>query len=83
MTEDDLTSLGFNKVDIKHEDSQNGYDYYYYTLDVFSGLTLCSVDSDRIDDDGWVVTNMEWPEQFKLQTPLEIVSFLESVGYQK
>jgi hypothetical protein len=83
MTEHDLTILGFNKVEIKHEDSQNGYDYYYYTFDVFNGLTLCSVDNDMVEDDNWFVTNLEWPEQFKLETLLEVQSFLESVGHQK
>ena len=82
MTEHDLTILGFNKVEVKNSDSQNGYDYYYYTFEVFEGLTLCSVDSDMVDDDNWYVTNLEWPEHFKLQTLLEVDSFLQSVGYQ-
>lgn len=82
MTEHDLTILGFNKVEIKDLESQNGYDYYYYTFEVFEGLTLCSVDSDRISDDNWYVTNLEWPNHFRLQTLLEVDSFLQSVGYQ-
>ena len=82
MTEHDLTILGFNKVEIKDLESQNGYDYYYYTFEVFEGLTLCSVDSDRISDDNWHVTNLEWPDHFRLQTPQEVDSFLQSVGYQ-
>jgi hypothetical protein len=36
-----------------------------------------------VEDDNWFVTNLEWPEQFKLETLLEVQSFLESVGYQK
>ena len=82
MTENDLTNLGFNKVEIKDLDSQNGYDYFYYTLEIFENLTLCSVDSDRVQDDNWYVVNLDWPEQFKLQTPQEVQSFLQSVGYQ-
>ena len=82
MTEHDLTILGFNKVEIKDLESQNGYDYYYYTFEVFEGLTLCSVDSDRVSDDNWYVTNLEWPDHFRLQTLLEVDSFLQSVGYQ-
>jgi hypothetical protein len=82
MTEHDLTILGFNKVEIKDLESQNGYDYYYYTFEVFEGLSLCSVDSDRVSDDNWYVTNLEWPDHFRLQTLLEVDSFLQSVGYQ-
>ena len=36
MTENDLTDLGFNKVEVNDSVSQNGYDYYYYTFDVFN-----------------------------------------------
>lgn len=82
MTENDLTSLGFNKIEIKDLQSQNGYDYFYYTLDIFDNLTLCSVDSDRVTNNDWYVTNLEWPEHFKLQTPFEVQSFLQSVGYR-
>lgn len=83
MKESDLVKLGFNKVEIKHAESQNGYDYYYYIFEVFNGLTLCSVDSDRIDEEGWVVTNLEWPEQFRINSPQEFQSFLQAVGYQQ
>lgn len=83
MTENDLTILGFNKVEIKDKDSQNGYDYFYYVLDVFNNLTLCSVDSDRVKNDNWYVTNLEWPDHFKLQNFLEVQNFLQSVGYQE
>jgi hypothetical protein len=82
MTEHDLTILGFNKVEIRDLDSQNGYDYYYYTLEVFNNLTLCSIDNDRVEDDDWFVINLDWPDHFKLHTLLEVQTFLESVGYQ-
>lgn len=82
MTENDLTDLGFNKVEIKDLDSQNGYDYFYYVLEIFDNLTLCSVDSDCVKDDNWFVTNLEWPDHFKLQSPQEVQSFLQAVGYQ-
>ena len=78
-------SLNF-PVTIHHRYSssnQNGYDYYYYIFEVFSGLTLCSVDSDMVDDEGWAVTNLEWPEQFRINSPQEFQSFLQAVGYQK
>ena len=83
MTENELTDFGFNKIEIKDLQSQNGYDYYYYTFDIFENLTLCSVDSDRVEDDNWFVINLYWPDHFKLNTLLEVQSFLQSVGYQE
>ena len=83
MTENELTDFGFNKIEIKDLQSQNGYDYYYYTLDIFENLTLCSVDSDRVEDDNWFVINLDWPDHFKLNTLLEVQNFLQSVGYQE
>ena len=83
MTENELTDFGFNKIEIKDLQSQNGYDYYYYTFDIFENLTLCSVDSDRVEDDNWFVINLDWPDHFKLNTLLEVQSFLQSVGYQE
>lgn len=83
MTEKELTELGFNKVEIKDLDSQNGYDYFYYTLEVFENLTLCSVDSDIVKDDNWYIINLEWPDHFRLQSPHEVQSFLQAVGYQQ
>lgn len=61
MTESELTDLGFNKVEVKNLESQNGYDYYYYTFEVFNNLTLISIDSDRVENGNWYVYNLEWP----------------------
>lgn len=83
MTESDLTNLGFNKVEVNDLDSQNGYDYFYYTLEIFDNLTLCSVDSDRVQDGNWYVMNLDWPDNFRLQSPQELLSFLQAVGYQR
>jgi hypothetical protein len=79
MTENDLTDLGFNKVEINDMDSQNGYDYFYYTLHVFDNLTLSSTDSDVVKDGEWFVHNLDWPSQFQLNTKNEVISFLQSV----
>jgi hypothetical protein len=79
MTENDLTDLGFNKVEINDLESQNGYDYYYYTLEVFNNLTLSSVDSDRVEDGHWYVFNFDWPMQFRLDTKEDVNHFLETL----
>jgi len=81
MTENELTDLGFNKVEVNDLESQNGYDYYYYTLDIFNNLTLISVDNDRVQDENWYVYNLDWPDQFKLQTVDQVQNFLRSVGH--
>jgi hypothetical protein len=81
MTENELTGLGFNKVEVNDLESQNGYDYYYYTLDIFNNLTLISVDNDRVQDENWYVYNLDWPDQFRLQTKDQVLQFLSSVGH--
>jgi len=81
MTENELTDLGFNKVEVNNLESQNGYDYYYYTFDIFNNLTLISVDNDRVENEDWYVYNLDWPDAFKLQTVDQVQQFLHSVGH--
>ncbi len=81
MIEQELIDLGFNKVEVKDSESQNGYDYFFYTLDVFNNLTLMSVDSDQVKEENWYVYNLDWPDQFKLQTKDQVLQFLHSVGH--
>jgi hypothetical protein len=82
MTEQQLIDLGFNRVEINDSESQNGYDYFFYTLDIFNNLTLMSVDSDQVKDENWYVYNMDWPDKnFKLQTVDQVQHFLHSVGH--
>ena len=62
MTEQEITDLGFEKVIVTNEESQNGYDYYYYMLKLVEGLSLRS--SDSVDSTGtnWFVLNDDWPK---------------------
>ena len=60
MTEQDLIDLGFNKIIITDEESNNGYDYYYYSLYLMEGLELDSTDSDHSTTHTWEVRNYEW-----------------------
>jgi hypothetical protein len=53
------------------------------TYDPTPSTWMYEWNNDMVEDDNWFVTNLEWPEQFKLETLLEVQSFLESVGYQK
>jgi|688.fasta_scaffold00105_63 hypothetical protein len=77
MTEQDLIDLGFIKVDINDSESQNGYDYHYYNLEVFDNLTLSSVDSDEVKDDQWFIYNLDWPLNFKISDKEQVIQFLE------
>ncbi len=52
MTEKDLLAFGFKKDIIPDSESQNGYDYYYYTLEVIQDLILISSESDEVGADG-------------------------------
>ena len=79
MTENDLINLGFNKIEINNVDSQNGYDYYYYTFEIFENLILSSVDSDRVENNNWYVINFDWPKQFKLSTKTEVFNFIQFI----
>jgi len=60
MTEQDLIDLDFNKIIVTDEESNNGYDYYYYSLNLMEGLNLDSTDSDHSTTHGWEVHNYEW-----------------------
>jgi hypothetical protein len=60
MTEQDLIDLGFNKITVTDEESNNGYDYYYYSLYLMEGLELDSTDSDNSTTHGWEVFNPDW-----------------------
>lgn len=55
MTEKELIEFGFKKEIITDSESQNGYDYYYYTLEVIQDIVLVSSESDEIEDDEWGV----------------------------
>ena len=40
MTEKDLMNLDFEKVMVLDEESDNGYDYYYFRKKIIEGLTI-------------------------------------------
>jgi hypothetical protein len=60
MTEQELVDFGFDKVEVSDDESQNGYDYYYYILDLLPGLSLISSASDENLDGEWKVYNFDW-----------------------
>lgn len=63
MTEKTLKKFGFIKVKAKNVDTNNGYDYYYYTLDLAQGLSLASTESDEtLSRKGWKVISWDIPD---------------------
>jgi hypothetical protein len=80
MTEKELIDLGFNKIDVQDIESDNGYDYYYYSYEVFDNLILISNDSDRAQNDQWTVYNLEWSQDdFSIKSKDQFLQFLSSL----
>jgi hypothetical protein len=75
MTEQELVEFGFDKVEVSDDESQNGYDYYYYILDLLPGLSLISSANDESSDDEWKVYN------FDCDTKSELILIVGDVKY--
>ena len=61
MTEQDLINEGFEKVIITDDESQNGFDYYYYQKEVCENIVLHSTDSVDVIDDNWQLRTFDIP----------------------
>jgi len=83
MTEQELIDLKFDKVEILDSESQNGYDYYYYVLDLLPGLSLISSADDE-SKDGWKVYNFDWDikEPLTKEAIQHLLLVAQSQGYQ-
>lgn len=78
MTEKDLVNYSFIKTLVKNADSSNGYDYYYYTLDLCDGISLISSESDKVKDNDWRVTSFEIPAM-SIKTVEHMNAFIDLV----
>jgi hypothetical protein len=85
MKEQELIDFGFDKVEVKDSESQNGYDYYYYVLDLLPGLSLISSASDESLDDDWKVFNFDWDTKSELnKSAIEhLIQVAVHQGYQR
>lgn len=65
MTENEIKSLKFEKVEVSAEESGDK-PYYFYTHDVVNGLSFISNSSDDVKDGEWFVEffNTEIPVRF-------------------
>jgi hypothetical protein len=78
MTEQELIDAGFEKQESNHLESGNGYDYYYYILDLCEGVCLLSCDSDEVVDDKWYIKSFDIPS-LTIKTTSHLKEFLELV----
>lgn len=78
MTEQELIDAGFEKETANHMETGNGYDYYYYLLELCEGISLISSDSDEVVDGNWIIKSFDVPA-LKIETKAHLDEFLEIV----
>jgi hypothetical protein len=78
MKEKELIDLGFKKIEVPDKESDNGYDYYYYELNIMEGLSLISTDNIDAKKDKWYVTNPSWSQKHTLSK--EAVVYLKELS---
>lgn len=76
MTEQELIDLGFERVDILDEESQNGYDYYFYQKEIYDQIALHSTDNTDVKNDSWELNCFEIPA-ICIKTKEHFLQFLE------
>ena len=81
MTERELELLGFEKTVIKDEESNNGYDFYFYVYNVTKGLTFVSNANDEAElnnfaIENWIVTIAETVPPIKFDDFGEVQSLI-------
>ena len=57
MTEKELELLGFEKQIVTNDESQNGYDFYFYSYKIADGLTFISCANDEVELDDFAIEN--------------------------
>jgi hypothetical protein len=76
MTEQEIIELGFEKVDILHNESQNGYDYYFYQKELCDQIVLHSTDNTDVKNDSWEIKCFEIPS-IRIENKEHFLQFLE------
>lgn len=78
MTEKTLKKFGFKKIKAKNSETNNGYDYHYYTLEITNGLTLVSTDSDEtMFKKGWYVISWDIPS-LEINNKKQLKAFIKT-----
>ena len=83
MTEQEIIDLGFEKVEVLDDESQNGYDYYYYMIDLMPGLSLHTSCDDE-SSEGWIIYNPDWDVKLPLEKEAisQLFEIAKAQGYQ-
>lgn len=76
MTEQELIDLGFDKFEVLNEESQNGYDYYFYQKELCDNIVLYSTDSLEVKNDNWTLSCWDIPA-IKINLKVHYDHFLE------
>lgn len=76
MTEEELIDLGFEQVAVLNEESQNGYDYYFYQKELCDNLVLHSTDSIDVVNNNWYLTSHDIPA-IRIESKEHFMQFLE------
>lgn len=79
MTEENLIEFGFEQIHITNEESDNGYDYYYYQKEVCEGITLHSTDNDNVENNEWSLKSFDIPA-LEIKSKEHYLDFLQIIG---
>jgi len=79
MKEKDLIKLGFEK---ETDESDTANPFYYYILDVTSGLSFITQPSDEVENEEWTVEMFEVAE-IKIKDFKELSTLLEILNQNK
>ena len=79
MKEKDLIKLGFEK---ETDESDTANPFYYYILDVASGLSFITQPSDEVENEEWTVEMFEVAE-IKIKDFKELSTLLEILNQNK
>jgi len=81
MTEQELMDLDFQKVMVLNEESDNGYDYYYFRKEIIKGFTLTA---DYNTNNNLVVFSIEPNFVIKdIQTLKELINVFSKIKNAK
>lgn len=79
MTEEELIESGFEKVTVQDDESQNGYDYYYYHKEICDNIVLYTTDSIDVKDNNWTIRCWDVPA-IRISTKEHYLQFLEVIN---
>jgi thymidine phosphorylase len=78
MTEEQLKVLGFEQQ-IETSDPS----FYYYTLDIVSGLSFISQANDEVENGEWIVEIFETTPSIKFKNAAKLSNLIEILNQNK